>query len=82
MMKLAGCNVMSVGIFAWSALEPEEGRYEFEWLDRVIDGLYANGIYTILATPSGARPPWMAKKIPGSAAGGRYGDPCPVWGAA
>ena len=64
LMKLAGCNVMSVGIFAWSALEPEEGRYEFEWLDRVIDGLYANGIYTILATPSGARPPWMAKKYP------------------
>ena len=37
LMKLAGCNVMSVGIFAWAALEPEEGRYTFEWLDKVIE---------------------------------------------
>lgn len=64
LMKLAGCNVMSVGIFAWAALEPEEGRYTFEWLDKVIDGLWQNGVYTILATPSGARPAWMAKKYP------------------
>ena len=33
LMKLAGCNVMSVGIFAWAALEPEEGKFNFEWLD-------------------------------------------------
>jgi beta-galactosidase len=64
LMKLAKCNVMSVGIFSWSALEPEEGKFNLEWLDNVIDKLYENGIYTVLATPSGARPVWMAEKYP------------------
>jgi len=64
LMKLAGCNVMSVGIFAWSTLEPEEGKFNFSWLDKVIERLYKNGIYTILATPSGARPAWMSQKYP------------------
>ncbi len=64
MMKQTRCNVMSVGIFSWSGLEPEEGRYEFGWLDQVIDTLYANGIYVFLATPSGARPAWLSTKFP------------------
>lgn len=64
LMKLAGCNVMSVGIFSWASLEPEEGNYTFEWLDHVIENLYANGISVILATPSGARPAWLAQKYP------------------
>lgn len=64
LMKLANCNVVSVGIFAWSALEPEEGKFNFEWLDEVIENLYKNGIYAILATPSGARPAWMSQKYP------------------
>lgn len=62
MMKLAKCNVMAIGIFAWSALEPVEGTYTFEWLDRVLDTFAANGIYAWLATPSGARPAWMAEQ--------------------
>jgi beta-galactosidase len=64
MMKISKCNVMSLGIFAWASLEPEEGRFNFEWLDRVINTLYENGIRTILATPSGARPAWMSEKYP------------------
>lgn len=64
LMKLAGCNVMALGIFAWSALEPEEGRFTFDWLDRVLDRFAEEGIYAWLATPSGARPPWMAAKYP------------------
>lgn len=64
LMKLAGFNAVSLGIFAWSALEPEEGRYELDWMAKVIDALYAEGIYTILATPSGARPAWLARKYP------------------
>lgn len=64
LMKKAGINSASVGIFAWSALEPEEGKYTFEWMDQVIDRLYQNGIYTVLATPSGARPAWMDEKYP------------------
>lgn len=64
LMKLAKCNVMSVGIFTWSALEPEESIYNFEWLDRLFDEFERNGLYIDLATPSGARPPWLAKKYP------------------
>jgi beta-galactosidase len=64
LMKLAKCNVMAVGIFGWSALEPEEGVFTFEWLDRVLNAFAENGIYAWLATPSGARPAWMAEKYP------------------
>ncbi|TYA10314.1 beta-galactosidase [Paenibacillus faecis] len=64
LMKQAGCNVMSVGIFSWAALEPEEGTFNFGWLDQVLDRLAANGIYAWLATPSGARPAWMSEKYP------------------
>ena len=64
LMKLAGCNVVSLGIFSWTMLEPEEGVYHFEWMDHVIDKLYENGIYTILATPSGAKPAWLAAIYP------------------
>lgn len=64
LMKLAHVNAMSVGIFSWAALEPEEGRFEFGWLDEVMDALYENGIYAILATPSAARPAWLSQKYP------------------
>ena len=53
-----------MAIFAWAQLEPQEGVYDFGWLDEIIDRLYANGIYTVLATPSGARPQWLAQKYP------------------
>ncbi|WP_026065122.1 beta-galactosidase [Amphibacillus jilinensis] len=62
LMKLANCNVMSVGIFSWAKLEPEEGNFNFEWLDQVIDRLYDHGVSVFLATPSGARPTWMSEK--------------------
>ncbi|PPA69641.1 beta-galactosidase [Jeotgalibacillus proteolyticus] len=64
LMKLAKCNVMSVGIFSWVSLEPEEGVHTFDWLDRVLDTFQENGIYAFLATPSGARPAWMSEKYP------------------
>ncbi len=64
MMKKAHINEVSLGIFSWALLEPEEGRFEFDWLADIIHKLYENGIYTILATPSGARPRWLAKKYP------------------
>ncbi len=63
-MKLANINCVSIGIFAWAALEPREGDYQLDWLANIINKLYANGIYTVLATPSGAKPAWMAKKYP------------------
>lgn len=64
LMRLARCTVMAVGIFAWSALEPEEGHYSFAWLDQVLDRFAEHGIYALLATPSGARPAWMSAKYP------------------
>ena len=60
----AGINTLSVGIFSWAMLEPREGEFHFEWLDEVMDMLAANGIKAVLATPSGARPAWMAEKYP------------------
>ncbi len=64
LMKKAGINSASVGIFSWSVLEPKEREFHFEWLGKIIDRLYENGIYTVLATPSGARPAWLDKKYP------------------
>ena len=63
-MKKAHVNCVSLGIFAWARLEPEEGRYDFVWLDDIIERLWASGIHVSLATPSGARPAWMARKYP------------------
>jgi len=64
LMKLARCNAMSVGIFSWSALEPEEGQYDFAWLDAILDRLAAQDAFAVLATPSGARPAWMSQRYP------------------
>ncbi len=60
--KKAHINTVSLGIFSWAVLEPEEGKYNFDWLEEIINNLYKEGIHTILATPSGARPKWMTDK--------------------
>jgi beta-galactosidase len=62
LMKLANCNVMSIGIFSWVKLEPEEGRFNFEWMDRLLETFVENGLSVFLATPSGARPAWLSAK--------------------
>lgn len=64
LMKKAGVNVVTLGVFSWSCLEPQEDVYTFEWLDEIMDSMYKNGIYVILATPSGGKPPWMIHKYP------------------
>ena len=64
LMKLAGCNEMTVGLFAWSMIEPSEGVFEFDYLDKVLDKIFENGGRVILGTPSGARPHWLADKYP------------------
>ena len=63
-LKKAGINSVSLGIFAWSTYEPVEGEYHLDWMEQIMDNLYENGIYTILATPSGARPAWLDEKYP------------------
>lgn len=64
LMKEANCNEMTVGIFSWAELEPEEGKFDFSFLDEIIDKIYENGGRVVLATPSGARPRWLAQKYP------------------
>lgn len=51
MMKKAGMNSVTLGVFAWAAYEPREGEYNFTWLREIMDRLYDQGIYTELATP-------------------------------
>lgn len=60
----AKINTVTLGVFSWAKLEPQEGVYRFEWLEQIIDRLHENGISVILSTPSGARPHWMADKYP------------------
>jgi len=64
LMPLAGCNTFSIGIFAWTSYEREEGRFNFGWLDSVMDRMAKAGHNVILATPSGAKPAWLSKKHP------------------
>ncbi|GAB3226642.1 beta-galactosidase [Glycomyces halotolerans] len=64
LMREAGVNRVSVGIFSWAKLEPEEGRFEFAWFDEVLDMLHANGIEACLATPTASPPPWFAATYP------------------
>lgn len=73
MMREAHVNTATLGVFSWSAYEPSEGEYHFEWLEKVMNTLYAAGIYTILATPSGARPVWLDEKYPEAMRVGRDG---------
>lgn len=63
-MKELNMNVMRMGEFAWSRMEPKEGKYDFGWLHRVIEKLYANGIDVILGTPTATPPIWLAEKHP------------------
>lgn len=64
MMQEAGINVVRLAEFAWAKLEPEDGVFDFAWLDRAIDVLTARGFHVVLGTPSAAPPPWLWEKIP------------------
>jgi len=63
-MQAAGVNLVSLGVFAWARLEPRPGVYDFAWLDRVIDLLYAHGVRVNLATPTASPPPWLVRLHP------------------
>ena len=64
LMQKAHLHVVRVGEFAWTALEPSEGEYELDWLERAINLAGQHGIYVILGTPSAGPPVWMATKYP------------------
>ncbi|WP_141203410.1 beta-galactosidase [Streptomyces griseorubiginosus] len=64
LMREAGVTMVSVGIFSWALLEPEPGRYDFGWLDRVMDLLHQNGVRVDLGTPTVAPPKWFYRAHP------------------
>ncbi len=64
MMRKAGINCVTLGVFSWAAYEPRQGEFHFDWLLREMDELYENGVYTVLATPTGARPAWLDRAYP------------------
>jgi beta-galactosidase len=64
LMRKAGVNLATVGVFSWALLEPEEGHYDFAWLDAHLDRLHANGVAVDLATPTASPPPWFTVAHP------------------
>lgn len=64
LMKDAGVTVIRMGESTWSLFEPQDGVFDFAWMDRVLDRLYQEGIPVILGTPTYSIPAWMAKKHP------------------
>jgi beta-galactosidase len=64
LMAEAGFNVVRLAEFAWSRMEPDEGRTDFGWLDRAIDVLAPHGIQVVLGTPTASPPPWLMARHP------------------
>ncbi len=64
LMKDAGITVVRLGESTWSLFEPEEGKFEFAWMDRIIDGMQKAGIKVILGTPTYSIPAWLYHKHP------------------
>lgn len=74
-MVALGLSLVRIGEFAWSRLEPKEGQFEFEWLDRAIDTLGQAGLKVVLGTPSATPPRWVVDKFPKMLAVDEFGRP-------
>ncbi|MEU6800180.1 beta-galactosidase [Streptomyces neyagawaensis] len=64
LMKEAGVNSVTLGVFSWAKLEPRPGAREFGWLDTLMDLLHEHGVGVVLATPTSSPPPWMGRLHP------------------
>ncbi|BCZ44165.1 beta-galactosidase [Clostridium gelidum] len=64
LLKLANINIVTLPVFSWALLQPDEDTYNFEWLDKIFDLLKQNNIYVCLATSTAAQPAWMSRKYP------------------
>ncbi|MEN5074646.1 beta-galactosidase [Isoptericola cucumis] len=64
LMRRAGVNTVTVGVFSWASLEPREGEYDAGWLDDVVGMLHDAGIGFFLATPTASPPPWFTRAHP------------------
>jgi beta-galactosidase len=80
LMAEAGFSVIRVGESVWSTWEPEDGRFDLEWLQPVLDGAHERGIRVLLGTPTYAVPPWLARLYPEIAGERETGRRIP-WGA-
>ena len=76
LMTKAGVNVVSVAIFSWAKIEPQEGVYDFDWLDRIIDKLGKAGIAVDLASATASPPMWLTQKHPEVLWRDEYGHVC------
>ncbi len=79
LMVEAGFSVIRVGESVWTTWEPEDGRFELDWLRPVLDGAHRRGIKVVLGTPTYAAPPWLARRYPEIAGETATGQPVP-WG--
>ncbi|MBT8226887.1 MAG: beta-galactosidase [Dactylosporangium sp.] len=73
LMRQARVNLVSVGIFSWALLEPEPGRFDFDWLDEVLALLHGGGVRVDLATPTAAPPAWLFRADPSARPATREG---------
>ena len=64
LMQEAGLTVVRLGESTWSSFEPEDARFELDWMDRIIDALHAAGIKVIFGTPTYSIPPWLHRRHP------------------
>ena len=64
LMRRANFTVVRVGEFAWSRLEPRDGRFDFAWLDRAIAAAARHGIRVVIGTPTAAPPIWLTEAYP------------------
>ncbi|WP_033306791.1 beta-galactosidase [Streptomyces iakyrus] len=80
LMAEARFTVIRVGESVWSTWEPENGRFDLDWLQPVLDGAHERGISVILGTPTYAVPPWLARQYPEIAGESRTGERI-GWGA-
>ena len=63
-MRKAGFNTIRIGEFAWSRMEPEEGRFDFAWMERAIAAAERHGFVIVLGTPTAAPPAWLTHRYP------------------
>ena len=62
LMKKLNFNVVRLAEFAWVKMEPDEGAYDFAWLDKAIETLAEHGIDVVLCTPTASPPNWLIAK--------------------
>lgn len=77
-MERLGVHVVRLAEFAWSRMEPEEGRFDFAWLDDAIDVLSRHGMRVILGTPTNCPPLWLYQRHPDTIRSGQDGNPIAI----